>query len=115
MRHDLEDRLVKFAVQVTDLTERFTQNPTGFHLGNQIIRSSTSIALNYAEARGAESRRDFKHKLSIALKEARETLVCLKILVEKPTIIKADKVKPLLKESDELVAILVTMVRKVSD
>jgi four helix bundle protein len=47
-------------------------------LRDQVMRSATSVAANYAEARGAESRRDFVHKMQISRKELRETLVWLR-------------------------------------
>ena len=49
------------------------------HISRQILRSGTSPAPNYGEARGAESRADFVHKLKIALKELNETSVWLKM------------------------------------
>ncbi len=50
------------------------------HLAGQIVRSGTSVALNYGEAQSGESRKDFIHKMKIVLKELRETFVCLKII-----------------------------------
>ena len=53
----------------------------GRHLANQLLRSGTSPAPNYAEARGAESDRDFLHKLRVVLKELNETEVWLQIII----------------------------------
>ncbi len=74
---DTRERLVEFAVQVMDLCENLAQTPAGTHVSGQLLRCATSAAPNYAEARGAESGRDFVHKLGIVLKELNEAVVCL--------------------------------------
>ncbi len=79
-KQELEDRLIEFASTIIILTNKFEKNYAGNHLGGQIIRSSTSPALNYGEAQSAESSKDFIHKMGICLKELRESLVCLKII-----------------------------------
>ena len=65
---DLEDRLVDFAVQIIKLSNSLKKNSPGYVLTNQLVKSGTSAALNYAEAQSAESRRDFIHKMRIVLK-----------------------------------------------
>lgn len=103
----LEDRLIDFAVLIIGLVEELPQTKAGNHIAGQLLRSGTSPAPNYAEARGAESSNDFSHKLKIALKELRETLVWLKILTRKALV--ASPVLPsVLQECDELIAIFVT-------
>ena len=77
-KFDLEDRLVEFAVLVIKLTEKLPGNYAAIHLSKQISRSGTAPALLYGEAQAAESRGDFMHKMKVALKELRETFVCLK-------------------------------------
>jgi four helix bundle protein len=77
----------------------------------QMLKSGTSPAANYGEAQGAESRNDFIHKLKIALKELRETEVWLKISFRSELIQPAEKLKPLLDETDELIAILVKCIK----
>jgi four helix bundle protein len=69
----LEERLVQFAVNIVTLVGQSPQNPQAEHIGNQILRSGTAAAPNYGEARAAESRADFVHKLKICLKELNET------------------------------------------
>ena len=61
----LEERLVQFAVDIVTLGEQLPQNPQAKHIGNQILRSGTAAAPNYGEARAAESRAGFVHKLKI--------------------------------------------------
>lgn len=81
VRYDLEDCLILFGVGVCRLTERLPATPLGNHVGSQIIRSSTSPLANYGEVQGAESRRDFIHKLSICVKELLETRAWLKLMI----------------------------------
>ena len=59
----LEDRLIEFAVRIIRLAARLPRTPAGKHVSAQILRSGTSPAPNYGEARGAESRADFTHKI----------------------------------------------------
>ena len=66
---ELEERLINFAVRVIKLSARLPKTPAGKHIAGQILRSGTSPAPNYGEARGGESHADFVHKLGIVLKE----------------------------------------------
>ncbi len=76
----LEDRLIDFGAAVCRSTRNLPNDLAGAHLCRQLIRAATSPAANYAEARGAESRRDFVHKTQICLKELRETFVWLRLV-----------------------------------
>jgi four helix bundle protein len=76
----LEDRLIEFGSAVCVALRRLRKDLVGSHLCRQLVRSATSPAANYAEARGAESRRDFVHKMQLCLKELRESLVWLRLL-----------------------------------
>jgi len=76
-QQDLEDRLIDFAVEIIEIVGLLPSNPAGKHLAGQLVRSGTSPALNYGEARAAESRKDFIHKNKIILKELRESLIML--------------------------------------
>lgn len=80
MRKELEDRLVKLSQRINQLCKKLDGGFISEHLTKQIIRSSTSAALNYGEAQGAESKGDFIHKISIILKELWETQISLKLL-----------------------------------
>lgn len=81
----------------------------GIHLARQLVRSATSPAANYAEARSAESPRDFVHKMQICLKELRETSIWLRLAARAG----AARIgsEPLAKECRELIAIFVTSIR----
>src|SRR5213594_4714252 len=69
---ELEQRLIDFAVRIVKLSANLPRTPAGKHIAGQILRSGTSPAPNYGEARGAESHADFVHKLGIVLKELNE-------------------------------------------
>jgi four helix bundle protein len=80
---DIREKLVGFAVSVMDLCDHLPKTTAGTHIADQLLRSGTSPAPNYAEARGAESSRDFVHKLGIVLKELNEAEVWIDILVRR--------------------------------
>lgn len=105
---DLQDRFIEFAIAVVDIVTALDSGRIPQHLGGQLLRSGTSPALNYAEAMGAESRKDFIHKLRITLKELRESSVCLKIL-SKACYLPADHT--IHQECNELIAIISKSIR----
>ena len=74
---DIQERLINFAVSIIQLASKLTKSTAEKHVANQILRSGTSPAPNYAEACSAESSNDFIHKLKIVLKELNETKVWL--------------------------------------
>ena len=104
-KFDLQDRLIDFAVRIIKLSEQLPESKTSKNISNQILRSGTSPAANYAEAQSAESKKDFVHKLKISLKELRETEVWIKIII-KSNLIKLSLLEDLVKENDELISIL---------
>lgn len=71
---DLSERLLTFAVSIIRLTKYIDASYASKHIANQLLRSATSAGANFEEGRGAESRKDFIHKLQLSLKEIRETL-----------------------------------------
>ena len=105
MKVDLEERLIAFSVSIIQLSEKLPNSRAGNHLANQLVRSGTSPALNYGEAQGAESRKDFIHKLKIVLKELRETQIGLKIISRSQIYQPDEQLKSLITESDELISI----------
>ncbi|MBL9117766.1 MAG: four helix bundle protein [Verrucomicrobiaceae bacterium] len=111
--NQLEDRLIHFAVRVIGVVEALPDSKAGKHIASQLIRSGTSPAPNYGEARAAESRADFIHKLKIALKELRETLIWLRITERKP-VLPASRLGDIAKECDELISIFVKSLKTAS-
>ena len=77
---DIAERLVALAVGVVKIVDALPDTLAGRHVAGQLLRSGTSPGANYEEARGAESRRDFLHKLGIALKELQETRYWLRVV-----------------------------------
>ena len=77
---ELEERLIDFAVRVIRLSASLPNTAAGKHIAGQILRSGTSPAPNYGEARGAESHADFTHKLGIVLKELNESSIWLRVI-----------------------------------
>ncbi len=75
----LEERLIDFAVTIVPLADQLGASFAGRNIAGQLVRSATSPAANYAEARSAESRADFIHKLGVAIKELNETSIWLRI------------------------------------
>jgi len=76
----LEERLIDFAVRIIKVSNRLPKTPARKHISGQILRCGTSPAPNYGEARGAESRADFVHKMRIVFKELNETSIWLRII-----------------------------------
>lgn len=107
---DLENRLVRFSLMIIDIVEQLPNTRVGNHISGQLIRCGTAPAFNYGEAQSAESKNDFVHKMKICLKELRETLVCLKIIFNRPLINPAEKVSPVIRETNELISIFVTSI-----
>ena len=107
---DLEERLVRFAIDIVTLTGQLPQNFQAKHIATQLLRSGTAAAPNYGEARAAESRADFIHKLKIALKELNETAIWLRI-VQGGFAINADFLNRLVAENTELCKILVASIQ----
>jgi len=105
-RIEMENRLVCFSASIIALCQDCHFDELTYHLAKQIVRSASSAALNYGEAQSAESRADFTHKLSLVLKELRETQVNLTIMNESVTCNNPGGIARLLKECYELVAIL---------
>jgi len=108
--YDLQDRLIDFVVRVLNVVESLPNTKAGNHIAGQLVRSGSSPAPNYGEAQSAESRKDFIHKMKIALKELRETLVWLLVIQRKPLIAPAEKLDPIIQENNELIAIFVASI-----
>ena len=79
-QYDLEKRLTKLSVHLIDFSNEIPRTIAGASLAKQLVRAGISAALNYGEAQGAESRKDFIHKIRLVLKELREVSVCLNII-----------------------------------
>src|SRR6201996_8089305 len=105
-KYDLEERLIDFAVIISDIIEALPNTRLGNYIAGQLIRSGCSPALNYGEAQAAESRNDFIHKMKIILKELRESLISIK-LIERKKLYNVAEVLKAKDECNQLVAIFV--------
>src|SRR5262249_7209097 len=101
----LEERLIEFAAGIVTFSADLLATPAGKHIAMQMLRSGTAPASNYGEARGAESRADFIHKLGIVQKELNETSVWLRILM-RINLGKEDFLVAILQENVELARII---------
>ena len=109
---EIVERSFAFAVRVVRLCRELDGVPgVSRTLANQLLRSGTSIGANFEESKGGQSRADFRTKVFIALKEARETHYWLRLLVA-AEIIPEQRLAPLLDEANQLIAILTTIVKK---
>jgi four helix bundle protein len=78
---ELRDRLIDFAVGIIQLTKTLAKSQENIIIGNQIIRSTSSMGANYSEATYAHSRTEFIHTINISRKETNETLYWLELLL----------------------------------
>ncbi len=108
--YDLEERLLTFSADIIRLIEHLPNTLASNHIAKQLVRSGTSPYANHGEAQAAESPADFVHKLKICLKELRETMRWLRLLV-KLEINATPLIDILLKENEELIKIFVASIR----
>ena len=104
--NDLKERTKEFAHRCVKLAMALPDTPLSRHIRGQLIRCSTSVAANYRAACLAQSKASFISKLSIVLEEIDESFFWLEFIIDE-TLLKRKTVEPLLKESDELIAIFV--------
>ena len=109
---DLKERTRRFALRIIRLYTSLPRTTEAQVIGKQVLRSGTSVGAHYREAQRAKSDADFISKIEGGLQELDETAYWLELLVE-ASIVPADKLPPLLAETDELIAIFVTIVTKV--
>ena len=111
VKKDIEERALNFSIRIVNLCKILRENGgTGYDLSQQLIRSGTIIGANVEEAQNAESKPDFIHKMSISLKEARETNYWLKILIATEKKLE-QRLLPLLNEWNELISILHAIIK----
>ena len=111
-RNDLRERTTDFGLRVVRMYSTLPKTTEAQALGRQVLRSGTSVGAQFRESQRAKSDADFINKLESVLQEADETAYWLELLV-KSEIAHATKLESLRKETDELIAILVTIVTKV--
>ena len=116
MIYDLEDRTKKFSQAIIILLNSLRLSDLNRNIANQLIRSATSVGANYHEANGGSSDRDFRNKITICIKEARETKYWIEVLA---CVIVDEEIKnrlrSLWKEAHELVLIFGTIRAKIDN
>lgn len=112
-KYDLEDRTAKFGENVIKFTKQIPVNKITERMIPQIVAAGTSIGANYCEADDAESGKDFKHKIGICKKEARETKHWLRMIVIAVPELK-ETARILWQEANELNLIFNAIVRKIN-
>jgi len=112
-KYDLEERTAKFGEEIIKFAKKIPENSVTKRIIPQFVAAGTSIGSNYCEADDAESGKDFKHKIGICKKEARETKHWLRMIVVATPSLK-EEAKPLWKEANELNLIFNAITRKIN-
>jgi len=107
---DIKEKLLLFAIDALDVCEALPKTPAGAHISMQLLRCATSAAPNYSEARGAESGRDFLHKLRIVLKELNEAEVWIELIVRR-RMLDGDRMQKISEDCQSLCKIMAASVR----
>lgn len=106
-KYDLEERLLDFSARIVKMCESVPGSVAGRHVSGQVLRSGTAPLAHHGEAQGAESRKDFIHKLGLGLKELRETHRWLRLIHRVPLIQPPNLVESLIEENEELIRMFV--------
>jgi len=109
--HDLEERTARFGEAVIAFAKKVPPSPVTRSLVSQVVRSGTSVGANYCEADDASTKKEFRHRIGICRKEARETKHWLRMIVAAEKGLRADA-KPLWQEAKELNLIFSAIFRK---
>jgi four helix bundle protein len=108
--YDLEERLLEYAVRIIRLVDALPATRAARHVADQLLRCGTSPLANHGELQGAESRKDFVHKLGICLKEICEARPWLRLIHRVP-LVAPPKIEPLLGETEALIKIFAASIR----
>ena len=108
-KNDLKKRTKEFALRVIRLVEALPKGRTANVIGNQLLRSGTSVGANYRAACRARSTAEFISKMGIVEEEADESIYWMELLIE-AEIVKLNRLESLMKEADEILAITVSSI-----
>ena len=112
MEKNLRERTKQFALRIIRLYSALPQRGAPLVLGNQILKSGTSVGAHYREAQRAKSNADFISKVEGALQELDETMYWLELLGDSGMVTRT-RLNSLHEEANELLSILVTIVKRV--
>lgn len=110
-QYDLEERTLEFGRRIIKMCMALPKNYLNNRLGDQCLRAGTSIGANYREANETDSKKDFKNRIRIAKKEAKETIYWLELIIEANPDLN-QRIMPLLEEAKELMKILGSIYEK---
>lgn len=108
---ELEERTFQFGRKVNKLVNALSSNKVNDRLGDQVVRSANSIGANYREANETETKSDFKFKIGICRREAKETVYWLRLIDDANASLR-EEISPLLIESMELLKIFASMSKR---
>ena len=111
---DLRDRTKRFGMRFIRMFPRLPKRAEAHVIAKQVLRSATSVGANYREAFRARSKAEFISKCGDSLRELEETSYWLELLVDS-RLVSQEKLAPLRKETDELTAIFVTILKRSKD
>ena len=109
-RFDLKERLLEYAVRIIRVADALPPSKAARDVSDQLLRCGTSPLANHGELQGAESRKDFIHKLDVCLKEIREARRSPRLIHRVP-LLAAAKVERLRKETEALIKIFSASIR----
>lgn len=110
-KYDLEERTARFGEDIIVFLKTIRESSITKPLKSQLVRSATSIGANYMEADGAESKKDFRHKIALCKKEAKETKHWLRMISKSEETTK-DQCRQLWKEAQELTLIFSAILQR---
>ena len=110
-KYDLENRLLEYSAKIIKIVEDLPQSRVGNHVAGQLLRAGTSPYANHGEAQSAESSNDFVHKMSICLKELRESMRWLRLIQRIPLVKSHKRLTEIVQETEELIKIFVASIR----
>ncbi|MBI4990677.1 four helix bundle protein [Candidatus Gottesmanbacteria bacterium] len=108
--YDLKERTAKFGEEIIKFTQSLPHNTINTPLITQLIRSGTSIGANYMEADGAESKKDFHHKIGVCKKESKESMHWLRMMATANPV-RRDDCRKLWQEAHEFVLIFSSIIK----
>ncbi len=111
-KFDIRERSFDYALRAIKLFQHVNEENSGVGkiIGKQFLRSATAVGAQVEEAQASEIQPDFIHKMSIACKEARESLYWLRLL-EKAEIISETRLLSIIQETDEIIAVLTSIIK----
>lgn len=111
-KEELKNRTKNYALRIIKLTQVIPQNTTGWAISKQLIRSGTSVGANYRAACRGRSSAEFIAKLGVVIEEADESAFWLELLIQSK-MMKEELLIPLLKETNEIISIMVASVKTI--